>query len=192
MSVKAQSEPQADVIEDVTQDAQISGEPTPDLESSPIPSSDAPLQHPRRWSSKLSTLSRQISRLHGQTPLLKRFPPYVIFPITLLMLVNCIVWAIVGIILRHYPYSASLHAFNDRTLVSPAALAYTFGLRHALDADHIAAIDNVQISPLSYMLIIGLQEACSVRPNARYRWDFLQVSCLSAQLIAALAIRPSS
>jgi len=30
-----------------------------------------------------------------------------------------------------------------RALVGPAALAYTFGLRHALDADHIAAIDNV-------------------------------------------------
>jgi nickel/cobalt transporter (NiCoT) family protein len=28
-------------------------------------------------------------------------------------------------------------------LMSLAALAYTFGLRHALDADHIAAIDNV-------------------------------------------------
>jgi len=27
--------------------------------------------------------------------------------------------------------------------VGPVALAYTFGLRHALDADHIAAIDNV-------------------------------------------------
>jgi hypothetical protein len=28
--------------------------------------------------------------------------------------------------------------------VGPVALAYTFGLRHALDADHIAAIDNVR------------------------------------------------
>lgn len=33
---------------------------------------------------------------------------------------------------------------NDRILVGPVALAYTFGLRHALDADHIAAIDNVR------------------------------------------------
>ena len=32
---------------------------------------------------------------------------------------------------------------NYSTLVGPVTLAYTFGLRHALDADHIAAIDNV-------------------------------------------------
>ncbi len=35
-------------------------------------------------------------------------------------------------------------AFSDRpTLLATAFLAYTFGLRHAFDADHIAAIDNV-------------------------------------------------
>src|SRR5208282_1481249 len=32
---------------------------------------------------------------------------------------------------------------NYSTLIGPVTLAYTFGLRHALDADHIAAIDNV-------------------------------------------------
>lgn len=32
---------------------------------------------------------------------------------------------------------------NNPLLFSTALLAYTFGLRHALDADHIAAIDNV-------------------------------------------------
>ena len=35
---------------------------------------------------------------------------------------------------------------NHSTLVGPVTLAYTFGLRHALDADHIAAIDNVFLS----------------------------------------------
>jgi high-affinity nickel-transport protein len=35
----------------------------------------------------------------------------------------------------------SLH--NNPLLFSTAILAYTFGLRHAVDADHIAAIDNV-------------------------------------------------
>jgi high-affinity nickel-transport protein len=35
----------------------------------------------------------------------------------------------------------SLHAYP--LLFSTAVLAYTFGLRHAVDADHIAAIDNV-------------------------------------------------
>ncbi|MFA5958630.1 HoxN/HupN/NixA family nickel/cobalt transporter [Hyphomicrobium sp.] len=35
-------------------------------------------------------------------------------------------------------------AFSDRpTLMGTAILAYVFGLRHAFDADHIAAIDNV-------------------------------------------------
>jgi high-affinity nickel-transport protein len=35
-------------------------------------------------------------------------------------------------------------AFHDKpVLLGTALLAYTFGLRHAVDADHIAAIDNV-------------------------------------------------
>jgi high-affinity nickel-transport protein len=38
----------------------------------------------------------------------------------------------------------ALTAFRDYPiLLGTAALAYTFGLRHAFDADHIAAIDNV-------------------------------------------------
>jgi len=40
------------------------------------------------------------------------------------------IWAIVAF--RNFP-----------TLLGTAALAYSFGLRHAFDADHIAAIDNV-------------------------------------------------
>jgi nickel/cobalt transporter (NiCoT) family protein len=38
----------------------------------------------------------------------------------------------------------ALFAFHDKpVLLGTAILAYTFGLRHAVDADHIAAIDNV-------------------------------------------------
>ena len=38
----------------------------------------------------------------------------------------------------------ALAALGDRSvLLGTALLAYTFGLRHAVDADHIAAIDNV-------------------------------------------------
>ena len=38
----------------------------------------------------------------------------------------------------------ALNAFLDQpVLLGTAVLAYTFGLRHAVDADHIAAIDNV-------------------------------------------------
>jgi high-affinity nickel-transport protein len=38
----------------------------------------------------------------------------------------------------------AIFAFSDRpTLLGTALLAYVFGLRHAFDADHVAAIDNV-------------------------------------------------
>src|SRR5580698_6158371 len=38
----------------------------------------------------------------------------------------------------------ALVAFHDHpALLGTAVLAYSFGLRHAVDADHIAAIDNV-------------------------------------------------
>ncbi|KAI9678909.1 MAG: hypothetical protein M1829_001894 [Trizodia sp. TS-e1964] len=44
--------------------------------------------------------------------------------------INICVWIGVGIVLHYYS-----------SLVSTAILAYTLGLRHALDADHISAID---------------------------------------------------
>src|SRR5258707_5800436 len=38
----------------------------------------------------------------------------------------------------------AIASFHDHpVLLGTALLAYTFGLRHAVDADHIAAIDNV-------------------------------------------------
>lgn len=49
-----------------------------------------------------------------------------------LIAANLIVWA-----------WAWLHLQNQAALLGTAALAYSFGLRHGLDADHIAAIDNV-------------------------------------------------
>ena len=45
---------------------------------------------------------------------------------------NILVWVWAIAELQHYPL-----------LLGTALLAYTFGLRHAVDADHIAAIDNV-------------------------------------------------
>ncbi|KUJ19443.1 NicO-domain-containing protein [Mollisia scopiformis] len=66
-----------------------------------------------------------------------RLPPqlrFVPFPavriISLLILVNLAIWAIVAIVLR-----------SHASLSSTALLSYTLGLRHALDADHISAID---------------------------------------------------
>ena len=50
----------------------------------------------------------------------------------LLIGVNAVAWIWALIAFHHYP-----------VLLGTALLAYTFGLRHAVDADHIAAIDNV-------------------------------------------------
>jgi high-affinity nickel-transport protein len=51
---------------------------------------------------------------------------------SLLVGANLAVWAL------------ALHTFRDHpVLLGTALLAYSFGLRHAVDADHIAAIDNV-------------------------------------------------
>ncbi|KAI2636383.1 NicO-domain-containing protein [Hypomontagnella submonticulosa] len=61
---------------------------------------------------------------------LKTLPLPVIQIIGLLVFVNMIVWAAVGVVLHYYP-----------AMISPAVLSYTLGLRHALDADHISAID---------------------------------------------------
>jgi|SRR5665213_1427204 len=55
---------------------------------------------------------------------------FAIYALLLAMNVAAWLWAILAF--RHYPL-----------LVGTAFLAYSFGLRHAVDADHIAAIDNV-------------------------------------------------
>src|ERR1700722_19550402 len=51
---------------------------------------------------------------------------------SLLIIGNLAVWAWALLVFRHQPI-----------LLGTALLAYGFGLRHAVDADHIAAIDNV-------------------------------------------------
>jgi high-affinity nickel-transport protein len=51
---------------------------------------------------------------------------------TLLIVANLAVWAWALLTFRDHP-----------VLLGTALLAYSFGLRHAVDADHIAAIDNV-------------------------------------------------
>jgi high-affinity nickel-transport protein len=52
--------------------------------------------------------------------------------LTLLVIANIGVWVWALYLFRHQP-----------VLLGTALLAYSFGLRHAVDADHIAAIDNV-------------------------------------------------
>jgi len=51
---------------------------------------------------------------------------------TVLIAANLLAWGWAFLAFRHYP-----------VLLGTALLAYGFGLRHAVDADHIAAIDNV-------------------------------------------------
>lgn len=67
---------------------------------------------------------------HSRVPYLNKLPFPAIAIIVTLIIVNLFVWAGVGIVLHwHTP------------LISTAILSYTLGLRHALDADHISAID---------------------------------------------------
>ncbi|KAF9357619.1 hypothetical protein BGX26_003410 [Mortierella sp. AD094] len=54
------------------------------------------------------------------------------FVIAGLVLVNIVVWVLAAITARKYP-----------SLLGSMVIAYTLGLRHAVDADHLAAIDNV-------------------------------------------------
>jgi high-affinity nickel-transport protein len=50
----------------------------------------------------------------------------------ILLVLNAAAWIWAALAFRHFP-----------VLLGTALLAYSFGLRHAVDADHIAAIDNV-------------------------------------------------
>jgi high-affinity nickel-transport protein len=63
-------------------------------------------------------------------PKLRVLPLSVVRMIAILGGVNILVWIAVALILRSHPL-----------LSSSALLSYTLGLRHALDADHITAID---------------------------------------------------
>ncbi|TVY54489.1 High-affinity nickel transport protein nic1 [Lachnellula cervina] len=80
-----------------------------------------PSLHTPRWLVKVA------SRLPPQFRLLS-FPAIGI--ISCLGIINAVIWIAVAIILRSHP-----------NLSSSALLSYTLGLRHALDADHISAID---------------------------------------------------
>lgn len=78
----------------------------------------------------LRRMRKKAVAYHEQTPYLRRLPGSAIAIILFLVLVNLLVWIACSIVLRFHT-----------SLVSTAVLAYTLGLRHALDADHIAAID---------------------------------------------------
>ncbi|RPA96009.1 NicO-domain-containing protein [Choiromyces venosus 120613-1] len=69
-------------------------------------------------------------RYHEKIPVLRALPIRVLVVIAAVAIVNMLCWAGVGVALSKH-----------RALTGTSVLAYTLGLRHALDADHIAAID---------------------------------------------------
>ncbi|KAJ8108226.1 hypothetical protein OPT61_g8317 [Boeremia exigua] len=93
------------------------------MASSPSPSQNHAVETSKPW-------LRKASEYHSRVPYIGRLPFPAIAIIVTLIIVNLIVWAAVGVILH-----------LNTPLVSTAILSYTLGLRHALDADHISAID---------------------------------------------------
>ena len=75
-------------------------------------------------------MCKQASAYHERIPYLRRLPGSAIAMILLLVAINLTIWIACAIVLHFHT-----------SLASTAVLAYTLGLRHALDADHISAID---------------------------------------------------
>jgi high-affinity nickel-transport protein len=96
------------------------------LIASAAPSNAPPLA----TTSSKSALLHKVRTQHSRLPGLRRVPLPAIGIIALVALINIMVWITIGIILHFHP-----------ALISTAVLSYTLGLRHALDADHISAID---------------------------------------------------
>ena len=88
--------------------------------------------HRSRIRKSVARTRARLSTFHDRIPYLRHLPLPCILIIGLLIFINLLIWAVCGIIL----------AFHEGTgLLGTAALAYSLGLRHALDADHISAID---------------------------------------------------
>lgn len=73
---------------------------------------------------------RLIKNLFGEESASLRWPIAGIYVV--LLVINLLAWVWAVLTFRHQPL-----------MLGTAALAYGFGLRHGVDADHIAAIDNV-------------------------------------------------
>ncbi|KAJ9653472.1 hypothetical protein H2198_007368 [Neophaeococcomyces mojaviensis] len=90
-----------------------------------------PLQHLGRYAKLKTQFFTRCRQVHKRIPYVRAMPLPAILIILLLICINLAVWIICGVVL----------ASRYNHLVSTAALAYSLGLRHALDADHISAID---------------------------------------------------
>ncbi|KAK9652734.1 hypothetical protein HCH54_002682 [Aspergillus fumigatus] len=78
-----------------------------------------------KWTAE--SLLRRAERSHRRLPGIRKIPLPAIAIILFVAFINVVVWIAAAIVLRYYP-----------SLVSNAVLAYTLGLRHAFDADHIS------------------------------------------------------
>ena len=92
--------------------------------------SGEPPTEPGNRPNTLKKLRAKAELYHERLPFIRRLPGPAIAIILLIAVVNLLVWTASGIVL-------SFHT----GLVTTAVLSYTLGLRHALDADHITAID---------------------------------------------------
>lgn len=84
-------------------------------------------------SKKQSVVAKLLARTephHRRIPYLRDLPLPAVAIVLLLVFVQLVVWAAAGVVLHFHPH-----------LLTTAVLSYTLGLRHALDADHISAID---------------------------------------------------
>jgi len=121
-------------------------------------------------------LKTRAAEIHGRTPGLRKLPFSAIAIIVFLVLINIAVWIGVGIVLvephlfhelkkveADCPFRISIRKFEPSKqdmlegvwanaclfsgFTSTAVLAYTLGLRHALDADHISVRFLVHVPP---------------------------------------------
>jgi high-affinity nickel-transport protein len=95
-----------------------------------VPSTIEPQGCPDEIISNKSILLHKVRTQHSRLPGLRRIPFPAIGIIALIALVNIAVWIIASVVLHFHI-----------ALISTAVISYTIGLRHALDADHISAID---------------------------------------------------
>lgn len=84
-----------------------------------------------RVKSRCNRFYNALSRTQKRIPYVRTLPLPSLLIILLLVFVDLVVWLICGVII----------AYKRLELISTCALAYSLGLRHALDADHISAID---------------------------------------------------
>src|SRR3984957_13152926 len=92
----------------------------------------ARLEMSRRGKAAMAALVKSISLTDKGEPGLLGFRGRIVAIYAILIIANLATWIWSFIAFAHQP-----------VLIGTAVLAYSLGLRHAIDADHIAAIDNV-------------------------------------------------